>query len=114
MIFWHPIFGGFRGVVPRNFGRQSAFAAAQLYKKLDFNVLWFRRKKAYKIKEEKKKKKKKQEKTGKRKKKKLIAAKSGFVGMKRFLKSLKTYYHVTIFLLVLEPFFNETAFYAKH
>ena len=55
--------------------------------KLDFDVLWFRRR-AYKILEEKKEKK-------------LIEAKSGLVGMKGFLK---TYNHVKYFLPYLSRF----------
>ena len=57
-----------------------------------------------------------EERTKFRKKKKekkeinLIAAKSGLVGMKGYLK---TYKHVKYFLPYLKPFLNETAFYAK-
>ena len=63
----------------------------QLYnltQKLDFDVLWFRRR-TYKIWEEKKKKKKK-----------LIAAKSELVGIKGYLK---TYTQYEIFFAVLNP-----------
>ena len=48
--------------------------------KLDFDVLWFRRRRAYKIQEEKK---------GKKREINLIASKSGLVGMKGYLE---TYY----------------------
>ena len=40
----------------------------------------------------------------------LIAAKSGLVGMKRYLK---TYNPMKYFFAVLKPFLTETAFYAK-
>ena len=54
--------------------------------------------------------KKEKEKKGKKKKEiKLIAAKSGLVGIKGYLK---TYNH-EIFFAVLKPFLTETAFYAK-
>ena len=69
-------------MAPQNFGDKIAFAAQQLNTKLDFDVLWFRRR-AYKIQE---------------KEKKLIVVKSGLVEMKRYLKR---YNHVKYFLLYL-------------
>ena len=51
---------------------------------------------------------KKTEKKGK-KGKKLIAAKSGLVGIKGYLKT----YNLVKFFAVLMPFWTETAFYAK-
>ena len=67
--------------------------------KLDSDVLWFRRRRAYKIQEEKKgktrKKKEKKEEQGEKEKRKkmekkeinLIAAKSRLFGMKRYLET---------------------------
>ena len=70
-------------------GEKIAFAAQQLYtQKLNFDVLWIRR--AYKNQEEKK-----------GKEKNLIAAKSGLVGMKGYLK---TYNHMKYFLPYLSRF----------
>ena len=69
--------------------------------KLDFDVLWFRRRRAYKIWEEKKEKIKEMN---------LIAAKSGLVGMKGYLE---TYNPMKYFFAVIKPFLTETAFYAK-
>ena len=76
--------------------------------KLNFHVLWFRRRRAYKILEEKKEKKRKKV---TKKEKNLIAAKSGLVGMKGYLRTynLMKYF----FPYLLEPFLTETAFYAK-
>ena len=54
-------------------------------------------------------KKKKRKKQNKRTKE-LIAAKTGLVEMKKYLK---TYYRVKYFFAVLKPFLNATAFYAK-
>ena len=52
------ILGGFPGEWPQNIsGDKIAFATQQLYKKLDFAVLWFRRRRVYKILEGKKGKK---------------------------------------------------------
>ena len=58
----------------------------------------------------KKKKEKKGNKTKKKKEINLIAAKSGLVGMKGYLKTYKPY---EIFFAVLKPFLTETAFYAQ-
>ena len=65
------------------------------------------RKKKKEKKEVKGKKGKKRKKKGK---KKLMAAESGLVGMKGYLK---TYNHMKYFLPVLKPFLTEIAFYAK-
>ena len=46
-----------------------------------------------------------------KKEKKLIAAKTGLVGMKGYLKTYNHNYE--IFFAVLKPFLTETAFYAK-
>ena len=107
--------------------------------KLDFHVLWFRRRRAYKIRKKKRKKKrkkirKKKEKKGKKKKEKkgkkgkkrkkkekkekkgkkkeiyLIAAKSGLVGMKGYLE---TYNHTKYFLPYLSRFWLRRPYYAK-
>ena len=73
--------------------------------KLDFDVLWFRRRRAY-TKFRKKEKKKK----GKKEEINLIAAKSGLVGMKGYLE---TYNPMKYFLPYFKPFLTETAFQAK-
>ena len=78
------------------FGDKVLFAAQQLYTKLDFDVLWFRRRRAYNIEKEKKRKTKR--KKGKKKEKNHITAKSGLVGMKEYLK---TYNLVKYFLAYL-------------
>ena len=59
-------------------GEKIAFAAQQLYTKIKFHVLWFRRRRAYKILEEKKGKKN------------LIAAKNRLVGTKKYLKTFNS------------------------
>ena len=55
-------------------GEKIAFQLNNFTQKLDFDVLWFRRRRAYKISEEKKREIN------------LIVAKSGLVGMKGYLR----------------------------
>ena len=73
-------------------GEEIAFARNNFTQKLDFHVLWFKRRRAYKSQEEKK---------GKNKEMNLIVAKSGLVGMKGYLK---TYNHIKSFLTYLSRF----------
>ena len=43
-------FGGVPGgVAPKNFRRQNCVCSSTTLQKLDFDVLWFRRRRAYKI-----------------------------------------------------------------
>ena len=71
--------------------------------KLDFDVLWFRRRRAYKNEKEKKGKKRKEKEIKKKEKKtkNFIAAKRGLVRMKGYLK---THNHVKYFLPYLSRF----------
>ena len=97
--FLGPILGG---NCPKKFREKKLhFQLNNFTQKLDFDVLWFRRSRAYKFYEEKK---------GKIQGKNPHRGQTGLVGMKGHLK---TYYHVKYFFAVLKPFLTETAFYAK-
>ena len=68
-MFWGPILGDSRWSCPKKFQeRKLRLQLNNFTRKLDFDVLWFRRRRAYKNQEEKKRKKK--EKKGKKRKKK--------------------------------------------
>ena len=99
MDFWGPILGGSQWKCPKNFREKKLHLQLNNFtQKLDFDVLWFRRRRK-RTKFRKKKKETKREK----KEINLIAANRGLIGMKGYL----------IFFAVLKPFSTETAFYAK-
>ena len=59
-FFWAPIWGGSRWSCPKKFReKQLPLQFNNFIQKLDFDVLWFRRRRAYKYLEEKKEKNKK-------------------------------------------------------
>ena len=59
MDFWRPHLGGFPMELPQKFREKKLHLQLNNFtQKLDIDVLWFRRRKAYKISEEKKGKKK--------------------------------------------------------
>ena len=123
-FFGAPFWGGFRWSCPKKFWEKKLRLQLNNFtRKLDFDVLWCRRRRAYKnLEEKKRKKRKKKEKRKKKKKRKkkekkekkekkrkkrgkkeinLIAAKSGLVGMKGYLE---TYNSVKYFLPYLSRF----------
>ena len=82
IVFWAPVWEGSQKSDPKKFlGTKLRLQLNNFTQKLDFDVLWFRRR-AYKILE-------------KKKEKNLIVAESGLVEMKRYLK---TYKHVKYIL----------------
>ena len=97
-FFWAPFQGGSRWSCPKKFREKKLRLQLNNFtQKLDFDVLWFRRR-PYENYEEKKEIN-------------LITAKSGLVGIKGYLE---TYNHMKYFLPYLrKPFLTETAFYAK-
>ena len=92
MDFLGPHFGGFPVGCPKKFRENKLRLQLNTFtQKVDFDVLWFRRKRAYKNQEEKKGTKEIN----------LIAAKSGLVEMKGYLE---TYNHMKYFLPYLSRF----------
>ena len=103
--FLGPHFGEVPGKKAQtNFGRQNCVCSSTTLPKNSISMFC-----GLGEKERTRVKKKKRKKQNKRKKE-LIAAKTGLVEMKKYLK---TYYRVKYFFAVLKPFLNATAFYAK-
>ena len=95
MDFLGPHLGGSRWSCPKKFPEKKLHLQLNNFtQKLNFDVLWFRKRRAYKYLEEKKKKN-------------LIAAKSGLVGMKGYLE---TYNSMKYFLPYLSRFWLRPLF----
>ena len=63
LIFWGPILGGFPVELPKKIQEKKLRLQLNNFtQKLDFDVMWFRRRRAHKNQEEKKGKKRKKEK----------------------------------------------------
>ena len=89
--------GGSRGSRPKKFRETNLrVQLINFTQKLDFTVLWFRKKRAYKIQKKKEKKRKN-----------LIAAKSGLIGIKG---NLKKYNRVKCFMPYTQAVFKWNCF----